>query len=221
MKTPRTLSALVLLSAVLCSRCANQDAVGPPANLALLDPGKWTAKAPDSFAVKLETTKGDVVLDVHRDWAPLGADRFYNLVQAGYYDDNAFFRVLTGFVAQVGINGNPQVNAAWQKALIKDDPTGKQSNLRGTLTFATSGQNSRTTQIFINYAGNTSLDGMGFAPFALARDMAVAEKWEAGYGEGAPSGNGPSQSRIQNEGNPYLKAEFPKLDYIKKAGLMP
>lgn len=187
-------------------------------NPALKDPTKATEKAPDQYTVKLETTKGDILIDVTREWAPQGADRFYNLVKIGYFDDVAFFRVIEGFMAQVGISGDPDVNGAWRVARIPDDQV-KQSNTRGMVTFATAGPNSRTTQFFINFGDNSNLDGMGFAPFGKVRDMAVVDKINNEYGEGAPRGRGPNQMRVQTEGNKYLKAEFPKLDYIKKASI--
>lgn len=219
MKINRSLGALSL-SLLLLGCQKKEDPVPDPGGSqdpALFDPSKATAQAPEDFAVKLETTKGDVLLDVHRAWAPLGADRFYNLVKAGYYDDVAFFRVIAGFMAQVGISGRPAVSAVWSQARIQDDPGGKQSNKRGMVSFATAGPNTRTTQIFINFGDNSSLDAMGFSPFAQARDMTVVDQLESGYGEGAPRGSGPVQSRIQSEGNAYLKSDFPKLDYIKKA----
>lgn len=184
---------------------------------ALLDPSKATLTAPAKFTAKFETTKGDVLIEVKRAWAPNGADRFYNLVKAGYYDNTAFFRVISGFMAQVGINGNPDVNKVWKDARIPDDPV-KQSNLPGYVTFAAASMpNSRTTQFFINFGNNARLDGMRFAPFGRIKDMTVVQQVYAGYGEGAPRGRGPSQGRLQGEGNAYLKAEFPKMDYIKKA----
>lgn len=176
-------------------------------------------QAPASFAVKLVTTKGDIIIDVTRAWAPLGADRFYTLVKSGFFKDLAFFRVVSGFMAQTGMNGSPQLNSKWRERRLTDDPV-KQSNLRGMVSFATSGPNSRTTQFFINFADNKFLDGMGFAPFGKVRDMSVVDALYAGYGEGAPRGNGPSQQRIASEGNPYLKAKFPKLDYIKSAEIL-
>ena len=188
-------------------------------NSALLEPGKLTEKAPDKYAVKLATTAGDIIIDVDRSWAPKGADRWYNLVKNGYYTDIAFFRVISGFMAQVGISGAPQLNTLWRMARIDDDP-GKQSNTRGMVTFATAGPNTRTTQFFVNFGDNSRLDRMGFAPFGKVRDMAVVDKLHAGYGEGAPRGQGPSQGRMQQEGNAYLKVEFPKLDYIKSATIM-
>lgn len=190
-----------------------------PVPAALLEPAKLTEKAPDKYAVKLTTTKGDIIIDVDRSWAPNGADRWYNLVKNGYYSDIAFFRVINGFMAQVGISGAPKLNAVWRMARIKDDPV-KQSNTRGMVTFATAGPNTRTTQFFINFGNNSRLDGMGFAPFGKVRDMKTVDALHSGYGEGAPRGQGPSQGRMQQEGNPYLKKDFPKLDYIKSAEIM-
>lgn len=188
-------------------------------NPALLDPSKLTEKAPDKYAVKLVTTKGDIIIDVDRSWAPQGADRWYNLVKNGYYNDIAFFRVINGFMAQVGISGQPKLNAIWRMARIKDDPV-KQSNGRGMVTFATAGPNTRTTQFFINFNDNGRLDGMGFAPFGKVRDMKTVDALYSGYGEGAPRGQGPSQGRMQGEGNTYLRKDFPNLDYIKSAEIM-
>ena len=174
---------------------------------------------PETFTVKFETTRGDVLIDVTRSWAPAGADRFYELVKNGYYTDIAFFRVIRGFMAQVGISGDPKQNALWRARRIKDDPV-RQSNTRGMVSFATAGPNTRTTQIFINFGDNSGLDKMGFSPFGKVRDMAVVDTLYADYGEGAPQGVGPEQGRIQAEGNAYLKQDFPKLDYIKKAEIL-
>ena len=180
----------------------------------LMQPEKANEKAPDQFQVEMVTTKGTVVLDVHRDWAPLGVDRFYNLVKIGYYNDVAFFRVISGFMAQFGMHGDPGVTAAWKAAKIMDDPVTR-SNTRGMVSFANAGKNTRTTQLFINYGNNGNLDGMGFAPFAeVSEGMEVVDALYSGYGEGAPRGRGPSQSLITKDGNSYLKASFPKLDYI-------
>ncbi len=190
----------------------------PPAQL--LDPAAATEQAPDAFTVKLETTQGDVFIDVTRAWSPHGADRFYNLVKLGYYDDTAFFRVIGGFMAQVGIHGHPQVNEAWRPAQIQDDPV-VESNLRGMVTFAkSSAPNSRTTQFFISFKDNSNLDGMGFAPFGKVRDMTAVDALYKGYGEGAPRGRGPNQGRAQMQGNSYFRADFPKLDYIVKASIV-
>ena len=173
-------------------------------------------RAPDQYTVELDTTKGAIVIDVRREWAPHGADRFYELVQNGYFSDVAFFRVISGFMAQVGISGDPALNAEWRAKRIPDDPV-KASNARGTVTFATSGPNSRTTQFFINFGDNSRLDGMGFAPFGKVKDMAPVDALYDGYGEGAPRGRGPDQGQLQARGNAYLRESFPKLDYIKSA----
>lgn len=184
----------------------------------LQDPSKATAQAPESFVVELQTTKGPIRLDVTRAWAPKGVDRFYNLVKAGYYSDVAFFRVIPGFMAQVGLHGDPAINRTWRSANIDDDPV-SQSNTRGMVSFATAGPNTRTTQFFINFSDNNRLDGMGFSPFARvqADSMKIVDSLHGGYGEGAPRGRGPSQARIHAEGNSYLKADFPELDYIQRA----
>ena len=190
---------------------------------ALMSPENATAKAPDVFKVKLVTTQGDMVLEIHRAWAPNGADRFYNLVKIGFFDGCEFFRVLDGFMAQVGIHGDPAVAAKWQNANIPDDPNVPSvSNTRGMVSFATAGPNTRTTQFFINFADNSTLDSQGFTPIGkVVSGDAVLDKLYRGYGEGAPQGNGPDQGRIQAEGNAYLKSQFPKLDAIVSARLMP
>jgi peptidyl-prolyl cis-trans isomerase A (cyclophilin A) len=188
---------------------------GPGA--ALLDPSRATERAPDRFRVGFETTKGRFVVEVTRAWAPRGADRLFNLVKAGYYDDVAFFRVIPGFMVQLGINGDPRVNAAWRVAQIPDDPVA-QSNRRGMVTYAMAGPDTRTTQLFINFKDNTGLDSQGFAPFGrVVEGMAVVDSLYSGYGEGAPRGMGPDQGRAQQEGNAYLRASFPKLDFVKTA----
>ena len=178
-------------------------------------------KAPAVFKVQFTTTKGEFAVEVHTDWSPHGARRFFDLVKAGYYDDAAFFRNIGGFMVQFGIHGDPAVNAKWRGERIQDDPMGVQSNKKGFLTFAMAGPNTRTTQLFINFADNSRLDGMGFTPIAkVVSGMEVVEKLYNGYGEGAPRGMGPEQNRIQDEGNAYLKKDFPKLDYIKTARIV-
>lgn len=175
------------------------------------------APAPASYKVKFDTTKGPFVVQVTRDWAPAGADRFYALVQSGFFSDVRFFRVISGFMVQFGINGNPSVMAGWRDKPLKDDAV-KQSNKRGFITYAMAGPNTRTSQVFINFADNSNLDGMGFAPFGrVISSMEVVDKINAEYGEGAPRGRGPDQGRIQREGNAYLSKEFPRMDYIKSA----
>jgi peptidyl-prolyl cis-trans isomerase A (cyclophilin A) len=172
-------------------------------------------KAPDVFQAKFETTNGSFTIEVHREWSPNGADRFYNLVSSGLYDDCKFFRVVPGFMVQFGIHGDPKVAAKWQNATIKDDPVMK-SNKRGYVTFAKRGiPNTRTTQIFVNYKDNQFLDPMGFAPFGqIVEGMDVVDKIYSKYGET------PDQGRIQSEGNKYLNADFPKLDGVKKATIV-
>jgi peptidyl-prolyl cis-trans isomerase A (cyclophilin A) len=187
----------------------------------LLRPSSLHDQAPRDFKAKFTTTQGDFVVEVHRDWAPLGADRFYNLVKYGFYTDASFFRVISGFMVQFGISARPAVARAWEKANIKDDPV-TQHNQRGTITFATAGPNTRTTQVFINFGDNSGLDGQGFAPFGqVVEGMDVVDKLYSGYGDGAPQGNGPAQDRITNEGKAYLDKNFPKLDRIKSAAIVP
>jgi peptidyl-prolyl cis-trans isomerase A (cyclophilin A) len=183
-----------------------------------MNPASLKAKAPDNYKVQFTTTKGDFVIEVHRDWAPLGADRFYNLVRAGFFTDAAFFRAIPNFMVQFGISAKPAVNQAWAKTEIKDDPV-KQSNKRGYLTFATAGPNTRTTQLFINLKDNAFLDPMGFAPFGeVTSGMEVVDKLYTGYGD-AP--RGPNQGRITAEGKAYLDKDFPMLDSIKSAKIAP
>jgi peptidyl-prolyl cis-trans isomerase A (cyclophilin A) len=187
---------------------------------ALLHPALLRDKAPDEYKVKFTTTRGDFVVTVTRVWAPLGADRFYSLVKHHFYDNASFFRVLPGFVVQFGISAYPPVSAAWKSAVIKDDPV-VQSNLRGYLVFATSGANSRTTQVFVNLVDNKRLDGMGFAPFGQVTDgMNVVEMLYDQYGEGAPQGSGPDQDQIEKQGKPYLDKGWPKLDFIKTTAII-
>jgi peptidyl-prolyl cis-trans isomerase A (cyclophilin A) len=205
-----------LIAFLLAFFCA-ATAFAQGANRALLNPAALTEQAPPVYKAKFDTTKGTFVVEVHRDWAPIGADRFYNLVKNGFFDEERFFRVVEGFMVQFGISGNPQVSAQWQNADIKDDPV-TQSNKPGFITFATRGPNTRTTQVFINYGDNHGLDSQGFAPFGqVTVGMNVVQSLYAGYGDGAPRGAGPSQPRMQSEGNPYLVSQFPKLDYITKA----
>ncbi len=186
-------------------------------NAKLANPAALTEKAPAVYKAQFDTSKGVFVVEVHRDWAPNGADRFYNLVKNGFFDDVRFFRVMAGFMVQFGIHGDPAVMAPWRVARIRDDAV-KQSNTRGMMTFATSGPNSRTTQVFINFADNSNLDAMGFAPFGkVISGMNVVDALYSGYGEGAPSGRGPDQGRLQAEGNAYLAKSFPRMDYVKKA----
>jgi peptidyl-prolyl cis-trans isomerase A (cyclophilin A) len=191
----------------------------PPTREQSTQVSQQKSQAPNRYAVELDTTKGIIIIDVYREWAPHGADRFHELVRSGYYTDVAFFRVIGGFMAQVGISGDPALNVEWREKTIPDDAV-KSSNTRGTVTFATSGPDSRTTQFFINFADNSRLDGMGFAPFGKVRDMGTVDALYDGYGEGAPRGGGPSQELVQGRGNSYLRESFPNLDYIKSAKII-
>ena len=213
--------------ALVTMACAEK--APPPADTATAAPPPAPATppadaAPAQFKVRFETSKGPFVVELHRDWSPNGVDRIYQLVNEGYYDDVRFFRVVPGFVVQFGMHGDPATNAKWVAQPLTDDPV-KQTNKRGTVTFAKTGMpNSRTTQLFINLVDNTRLDApqMAFTPFGrVVTGMDVVEKLHSGYGEGAPSGNGPTQPRITAEGNAYLAKDFPKLDYIKKASIVP
>lgn len=191
-----------------------------PAPDPLRKPTLANQKAPDKFRVQFDTTQGKIVLDVDRAWSPNGADRFYNLVKIGFFEEIAFFRVIEKFMAQFGIHGDPAISRLWKLATIKDDPV-VGSNLRGTLSFAKTNQpNTRTTQIFINFSDNVNLDGMGFSPFArIVEGMEVVDKIYK-IGEGGPRGPGPNQQRIQTQGNAFLKQQYPKLDYIKSAKIL-
>jgi len=204
--------SLVMLAAVAglisCSKPAKKSTATEP--------------SPAQYKVKLQTTKGDIVILVHRDWSPIGADHFYELVKMGYYNNNAFFRALKGFVVQWGMNGDPAVNKSWSEITIKDDPP-KVSNKTGSVTFAKTGEpNSRTTQLFINIADNSgTLDSQGFTPFGeVIQGLDLVMTLYNGYGEGAPQGEGPSQAAIADIGNGYLEEHFPKLDYVKKATIV-
>jgi peptidyl-prolyl cis-trans isomerase A (cyclophilin A) len=180
----------------------------------LTNPASLSEKAPAMFNAKFDTSAGTFVIQVHRDWAPIGADRFYNLVKSGFFDDCRFFRVVPNFMVQFGINGDPAVQRNWKDASIKDESV-KESNAPGYITFAKSSlPNSRTTQVFINFKDNSGLNGQGFAPFGkVTMGMDVVNKIYSGYGEQ------PDQGQIQAQGNAYLGKSFPKLDYIKKASI--
>jgi len=185
------------------------------------DPRSQSLTAPEQARVKLETTQGEVLLELNRRWSPHGADRFFSLVQAGYYDGAAFHRVIAGFMCQVGISADPRLTAAWGAVPIPDDPPCPGvSNTRGMLSFAKpSAPNSRSAQFFINFADNSSLDAMGFTPFARTLDMSVVDRLYGGYGECGPRGGGPEQGRSKAEGAAYWRAHFPKLDYVTRASV--
>jgi peptidyl-prolyl cis-trans isomerase A (cyclophilin A) len=188
----------------------------------LTNPAQLTETAPDKFQVKFDTSKGEFIVEVTRAWAPNGADRFYNLVKNGFYDNCGFYRVVKNFMVQFGMNGDPRIARAWSGARIKDDPV-KQSNTRGYITYAMGGPNTRTTQIFVNFRDtNSQLDSQGFAPFGkVTKGMSVVDSIYADYGDiPALGGKGPDPNRIAAEGTPYLEKNFPKLDYIKTATII-
>jgi peptidyl-prolyl cis-trans isomerase A (cyclophilin A) len=224
---------MLLLPVLLAAHCKKASPPAAPATPGAATPAAKKAaslerpetlneKAPDRFKAKFSTNKGDIVIEVHRDWAPNGADRFYNLVKQGFYNETRFFRVIKDFMAQIGISGNAALNTVWREARIKDDPV-KQSNKRGYVSFATAGVDTRTTQFFINYSDmNARLDPMGFSPFGqVVSGMDVVDALNGEYGEGPPMGRGPNQMRLQTEGNAYLAASFPALDFVKTATLVP
>jgi peptidyl-prolyl cis-trans isomerase A (cyclophilin A) len=212
-------SPIIALAFVLAA-CSGSEHRGAAPSASLANPQPLLERAPAVFRARFATTAGDFVIEAHRDWAPFGADRFYSLVKSGYFNGVEFFRVIPGFMAQFGIHGDPHVAAAWRDLRVPDDPV-RQGNMRGMVSFATAGPNTRTTQIFINYADNRRLDGSGFAPFGQVVDgLDVVDRLYAGYGEGAPGGQGPDQGRIEAEGNAYLEREFPKLDHVRRATLV-
>jgi peptidyl-prolyl cis-trans isomerase A (cyclophilin A) len=202
--------APAFLGAALATPALGQSA-------ALSNPAALREQAPATYKARFDTSKGAFMVEVVRDWAPNGADRFYNLVKNGFYDNVRFFRVISGFMVQFGINGDPRISAPWREAPIPDDPV-KQSNKRGFITYAMAGPNTRTSQVFINFADNNGLDRQGFSPFGrIISGMNVVDSLNAEYGEGAPRGRGPDQGRIQAEGNTYLARDFGRLDFVKKA----
>lgn len=196
-------------------KAAPSKAAAPATDPALLQPATLKAQAPETFKVKFTTTAGDITIQVTRAWAPLGADRFYNLARHHFFNGASFFRVVPGFVVQFGLSANSKVSKAWDQAKIKDDPV-KQSNHRGYLTFATSGANTRTTQFFINLGENAGLDAQGFSPFGqVSQGMDVVDKIYSGYGEK------PDQGLITNQGKAYVDKNFPKLDKILTTAIEP
>ena len=203
---------LRLVSACAVAVLAATAAIGAQeGKAALKTPAALKEQAPATYKANFDTSAGKFVITVHREWAPKGADRFYNLVKNGFFDDTRFFRVVPNFMVQFGLNGDPAIQTNWQNANITDDPV-KQSNKKGYVTFATRGKDTRTTQVFINFKDNGFLDSQGFAPFGeVTTGMDVVEKITSQYGEK------PNQGSIQSEGNKYLNAQFPKLDYVKTA----
>ena len=183
----------------------------------LRDPSNalWTARAPESFRATVETTKGTFVVEVQRDWSPLGADRFYNLARTGFFDDSRFFRVLPGYIAQFGIPGDPAVTAVWKDRTFPDD-TVRQSNTRGTIAFAMTGPRTRTTQLYISRKDNPQLDAQGFSPIGrVVEGIDVVDALYDGYGENAGGGvRAGRQQRMLSEGNAHLDRDYPLLDRL-------
>ena len=206
----KTLIGLFAVTAVLLAQAS------------LTNPASLKEQAPATFNAKFATTAGDFTIQVTRAWSPNGADRFYNLVKNGFFTDASFFRVVPGFIVQFGMNADPKLTDIWQSARIKDDP-GSKSNARGTIVFATAGPNTRTTQLFINLANNAPLDRQGFTPFGVITEgMNVVDKLYSGYGEMQElGGHGPNQGPITQGGKAYLDKNFPKLDSIKSATILP
>jgi homoserine O-acetyltransferase len=214
---------LLLLAAATAPAAAQSATAAGAAREALLDPrhAHWRERAPDTFRVRVETSQGAFVVEAHRAWAPVGADRFYNLVRAGFFDDSRFYRVRAGFIAQFGIPGDPAVAAAWRDQAMPDDSVSpaRQSNTRGTIAYAMTGPHTRTTQLFVSLADNTRLDTEGFAPIGrVVEGMDVVDRLYAGYDEGAGGGmRGGKQGPIFEGGNAYLDRAFPRLDRLLRA----
>jgi peptidyl-prolyl cis-trans isomerase A (cyclophilin A) len=202
--------AAVSLALAACSSSSDEKKAAAP------KPAPKLEKAPEVFQAVLDTSKGKVTIEVHRAWAPVGADHFFDLIQTGFYDGVRFFRVTHAYV-QFGINGTPSTNALWSTARLPDDPV-KQSNVKGMVSFAHLGANTRTTQLFFNMKNNKDLDKQGFAPIGkVTAGMDVVESFYSGYGDMVPRGQGPDPGKIELQGNAYLDAKFPRLDFIKKA----
>lgn len=218
MRRARPFAALLVLSLAACGSEKQAEAPREAPN-PLFTPRRLTETAPETYRVRFETSAGDVVVEVRRAWAPNGADRFYNLVKNGFYDDTRVYRVIDGFIAQFGMNGDPRVNVAWKDAIIVDDSV-TQSNTRGRVSFAKGGVHSRTTEVFINLRDNASLDDNGFTPIGeVVEGMEAVDRFHAAYGDGPPRGSGPYQAQVQVQGNAYLDAEFPELTRIVRATL--
>ncbi len=211
-------AAMAVVAAMPVATGAEQAVV----RKSLMVPANFKDTAPETYNVKFDTSVGEFVVKVTRAWAPNGADRFYNLVLHGFYDEARFFRAVPNFMVQFGLHANPAITRVWQPARIPADKV-TQSNRKGFITFAMGASpDTRTTQVFINFRNNTNLDSMGFAPFGeVVSGIEVVDKIYTGYGEGAPRGGGPPQARVANEGNAYLIKSFPKMDFIKTATIEP
>jgi homoserine O-acetyltransferase/O-succinyltransferase len=210
---------VVLLAGVPC-RAIGQT--GPSAVLLAPGDSAWTASSPAVWKARFRTSRGEFAIEVHRDWSPLGADRFYNLVRNGYYDDSRISRVVPGFIVQFGIAGHPMVNAAWRDRTIKDDPV-RESNVRGSIAFATTGPDTRHTQVYINMVDNVRLDAQGFSPFGrVSEGMPVIDSLFGAYGENSGGGmRAGGQGLLLAGGNAYIDAAYPRLDRILRATAEP
>jgi peptidyl-prolyl cis-trans isomerase A (cyclophilin A) len=213
----------MLLNAQPKAGAVKEPPRGPAGHAGLMNPASLKAPAPPVFKALFSTTKGDFTVEVHRDWSPNGADRFYNLVKNGFYDGCEFFRVVPNFMVQFGISGVPKIEAAWAHANLRDDPP-KQGNKRGRISFANAGPNTRTAQVFINFKDNSQLDSQNFPAFGevIEGGMDVVDKIYSGYGDMQEmGGHGPSPGKIETEGNAYLDKNFSQLDKIKTAKIVP
>jgi cyclophilin family peptidyl-prolyl cis-trans isomerase len=211
--SPAALTAPAATASPAAAAAPTAIAVPSPAPPAVASPA-GDERAPDLFRARCDTSRGSFVVEVHRDWAPRGADRFHHLIAAGYFDDSRFFRVVAGYIAQFGIAGSPAVAAAWKDRPFADDPAPGHTNTRGTFAFAMTGPDTRTTQIYINLKDNPQLDGQGFTPLGqVTSGMDVVDRLYSGYGESAGGGmRGGKQGRMLAGGNAYLDAQFPRLD---------
>lgn len=209
---------VLIIACFTTSFCIAQDG-----DVALRNPQhkSWTRTAPAIYKVRITTTKGVFVLEINREWAPLGADRFYNLVRNGFFDDSRFYRIRAGAFAQFGIPGKPEIAKIWQHNSFKDDPV-KEKNLRGTIAYAMTGPDARTTQLYINLKDNPQQDEQGFAPIGkVIEGLTVVDQLYSEYAETSGGGmRGGKQGRLFEEGNAYLDREFPKLDRLIKAEII-
>ena len=217
MNNPRQVPSILALAGTLSVLACES---GPAYNPLLLTPDALDETAPDVFQARFETSKGDFVIEAHRGWSVNGADRFYNLVAGGYFDNVRFFRAVAGFVVQFGIHGDPEVSAIWREQRILDDRV-VMSNTRGFVSYAMGGPNTRTAQVFVNLGDNSRLDEMGFSPFGqVVEGMDVVEQLHSAYGDGPPRGRGPDQREIFKSGNDYLSKSFPDLDFVRRATIV-
>lgn len=216
-------STFVVLLSAACGGAPDAEEQTDPR---LTDPllrgaDRYAETAPAEYQVRLETSAGEVVIQVHREWAPLGADRFYNLAKGGFYDDTRIYRVVPGFMAQFGLSGNPYVNQVWKSEYLVDDPV-VETNARGRVAFAKGGRHTRTTEVFISYKDNAALDDENFAPFGeVIEGMEFVDAFYGEYGDGPPRGDGPYQAMAAARGNEYLDADFPELTRIVRATVTP